>query len=66
MIYDKVVASFKVGLTDNPPAGAASNTADVRSAAHDAVTKDVATDGAVLLKNDGNALPLPPAPTRSR
>ena len=57
MIYDKVVASFKIGLTDNPPAGAA-NSADVRSAAHDAVTKDVATDGAVLLKNAGAALPL--------
>ena len=59
MIYDKVIGSLKTGLTDNPPAGAA-NSADVRSDAHRAAEKDIATDGAVLLKND-NALPLNPS-----
>ena len=58
MIYDKVVASFKVGLTDHPPAGPPSNTANVITPAINRVNEHVATGGSVLLKNDGNALPL--------
>lgn len=58
MIYDQVVASFKVGLTDHPPAGPPSNTANVITPAINRVNEHVATDGSVRLKNDGNALPL--------
>ncbi len=58
MIYDKVVASFKVGLTDHPPAGPPSNTANVITPAINRANERVATDGSVLLKNEGNALPL--------
>jgi beta-glucosidase len=58
MIYDKVVGSFKVGLTDNPPAGPPSNTANVITPAINTVNENVDNDGAVLLKNRGHVLPL--------
>jgi beta-glucosidase len=58
MIYDQVVASFKVGLTDNPPAGPPSNTANVITPAINHTNETIADDGAVLLKNSGRVLPL--------
>lgn len=58
IIYDKVIAAIKVGLVDHPPAVAATDTADVRSPAHDRVSEDVATEGAVLLKDKASVLPL--------
>ena len=58
MVYDKVVASFKVGLTDNPPAGPPSNTKNVITPAINTVNKTVEDDGAVLLLNRGHVLPL--------
>ena len=57
MIYSRVVSSFRIGLTDNPPAGAP-NSDDVRSDAHNRVTRELAADGAVLLKNRHRGLPL--------
>lgn len=58
MIYDQVVASFKVGLTDNPPAGPPSNTANVITPAINHTNETIADDGAVLLQNSGQVLPL--------
>lgn len=58
MIYDKVVGSFKVGLTDNPPAGPP-NSANVITPAIRRTNETVADDGAVLLKDRGHVLPLP-------
>ncbi len=58
MIYDQVVASFKVGLTDNPPAGPPSNTKNVITPAINKVNETVADDGAVLLEDRGHVLPL--------
>jgi beta-glucosidase len=58
MIYDRVVGSFKVGLTDDPPAGPPSNTANVITPAINQTNETIDDDGAVLLKNDGRVLPL--------
>jgi beta-glucosidase len=58
MIYDRVVGSFKVGLTDNPPAGPPSNTANVITPAINRTNETIDDDGAVLLKNRRHVLPL--------
>jgi beta-glucosidase len=58
MIYDQVVGSFKVGLTDNPPAGAPSNTANVITPAINRTNETIDDDGAVLLQNRGHVLPV--------
>jgi beta-glucosidase len=64
MIYDQVVGSFKVGLTDDPPAGPPSNTANVITPAINQTNEKIADDGSVLLKDQGDVLPLS-ASTRS-
>ena len=58
MIYDDTVASFKVGLTDDPSSGPPSNTLNVITPAINATNQSVDDDGAVLLKNDSGILPI--------
>jgi beta-glucosidase len=65
MIYDETVASFKVGLTDDPPSGPPSNTLNVITPAINTTNQSVDDDGAVLLKNGGGILPLRAGQTSS-
>jgi beta-glucosidase len=50
---------FKLGLFEHPYADT-SNLADIGSAAHRTVAREAAAKSQVLLKNDGNLLPLAP------
>jgi beta-glucosidase len=52
-----LVSMFAQGLFDTTQTGTQSST--VTSAAHTAITRQVATDGSVLLKNANNVLPVP-------
>jgi beta-glucosidase len=55
LVEDVVRPMFRLGLVDNPAHGSA--TADVRSAKHQKLALEIATQGSVLLKNAG-ILPL--------
>ena len=55
-IYFTLVTRFRHGLYDN--AGIGNETAIVSTPDHATLARRIAASGAVLLKNDGNALPL--------
>lgn len=57
-----LTAMFRVGLFDEPNTGSPS--AVVSTPDHIALAREIASQGTVLLKNDGNVLPLSPAVTR--
>jgi beta-glucosidase len=56
MVGDILGEMFRFGLFDHAPSGSPSAT--VTTPQHQAVAQDVAEQGTVLLKNDGNVLPL--------
>ena len=64
MVLRLMRSLFRIGVFDDPPPSepnAAST--DVHTAADTAIALQAAEDGAVLLKNQGNALPLPAGAT---
>jgi beta-glucosidase-like glycosyl hydrolase len=63
MVSRILTEMFDFGLFDKAPTG--SPGATVTTPAHVATAKQVATDGSVLLKNSGNALPLNPTGSES-
>jgi beta-glucosidase len=56
MVTRILTEMFRFNLFNHPPTG--NSSATVTNAAHQAVSVKVAEDGTVLLKNDGNVLPL--------
>jgi beta-glucosidase len=56
MVSRILTEEFTFGLFDNAPHG--STTATVTSAAHRSTAEQIAEEGTVLLRNNGNALPL--------
>jgi len=58
MVYRVLVSMFSVGLFDNPQTG--NLNVNVQSAAHTALARELSAKSTVLLKNQGNILPLDP------
>jgi beta-glucosidase len=63
MVRDILTEMFRFGLFDRAPSGSPS--AVVTTPQHAAVARDVAEQGTVLLKNDGNILPLSTSTVKS-
>jgi len=63
MVRDILTEMFRFGLFDRAPSGSPS--AVVTTAQHAAVARDVAEQGTVLLKNDGDILPLSTSTVKS-
>jgi beta-glucosidase len=55
-VFHFLTSNFQMGIYDDPPRGNAN--ANVSTAAHVRLSEQIAADGAVLLKNQGNVLPL--------
>jgi beta-glucosidase len=58
-----LVPMYALGMIDNPPTGSLS--ANASSLAHDTLARVLAEQSTVLLKNDGNILPLSSKPGKS-
>ena len=63
MVKRILTSMFQVGLFDRAPDGSPS--ANVQTAAHTQLAKDITTQGTVLLKNSNNVLPLNTATVHS-
>ena len=56
IVFRQLVPNFRLGIYDHPPSG--NPDANVSTQAHVHLAREIAADGAVLLKNSGNVLPL--------
>ncbi len=63
MVFYNIVPYFRLGIYDSPSKG--NPDADVSTAEHQALARQVAEEGAVLLKNRQAALPIDPAKVKS-
>ncbi len=63
MLYYNLTPYFRLGIYDSPSKGKPD--ADVSTPEHQALAQKVAEEGAVLLKNKANALPIDPAKVKS-
>jgi beta-glucosidase len=61
-VRDILVAKYRLGLFSHPYADIARSTAELVSPAQRAASRKAATETAVLLRNEGNLLPLRKAP----
>jgi len=63
MLYYNLTPYFRLGIYDSPSKGRPD--ADVSTPEHQALARKVAEEGAVLLKNRMNVLPIDPAKVKS-
>jgi beta-glucosidase len=58
LVRPLLVAKFRIGLFEHPYANATAATHNEMLALHRPISRQIATESAVLLRNDGNLLPL--------